>query len=224
MQVRDFRVRGLDLHLRRLDGANRELFGSGLGGDQVRAHIRHALGGTIADASVRVYVQRPNRLADPTVTVIVRPPHAGSDAPWRLRSAPYARSVAHIKHIGDFGQTYYGDLADRNGYDDALLIAPDGTVTESAIANVGFFDGDTVVWPDAHMLEGITMQLLMRHGLAARRSRVHQSDIASFQAAFVTNSWGVFAIRQIDDVELPVHTDLMARLSSVYESAPFDLI
>jgi branched-subunit amino acid aminotransferase/4-amino-4-deoxychorismate lyase len=37
MQVRGDRVRGLDLHLTRLDAANRELFGAGLGPATVRA-------------------------------------------------------------------------------------------------------------------------------------------------------------------------------------------
>src|SRR5215469_11134450 len=55
MQVREHRVRGLKLHLARLDAANVELFGTGLDGDLVRSRIRHALGDT-RDASVRVHV------------------------------------------------------------------------------------------------------------------------------------------------------------------------
>src|SRR5216684_2028190 len=56
MQVRDHRVRGLGLHLARLDAANLELFDVGLDPGQVRDHIRHALGAGTPDASVRVYV------------------------------------------------------------------------------------------------------------------------------------------------------------------------
>lgn len=222
MQVRNFRTRGLDLHLRRLDTASREMFGEPVDGDHIQKLIRHALAGRTPDASVRVLVQRPSGRS--TVTVTVRPPHAGSDAPWRLQSVPYLRSVAHLKHIGDFGQHYYGDLAARNGYDDALLTGPDGVVAESAIANVGFFDGAAVIWPDAPLLEGITMQLLARHGLASRRAHVRLADVGGFQAGFVSNSWGVFAIRQIDDIKLPARPDLMARLNQTYESAPWDLI
>jgi branched-subunit amino acid aminotransferase/4-amino-4-deoxychorismate lyase len=222
MQVRNFRTRGLDLHLRRLEMASREMFGEPVDGDHIRDLIRHALAGRTPDASVRVLVQRPDGRS--TVTVTVRPPHAGSDAPWRLQSVPYLRSIAHLKHIGDFGQNYYGDLAQRNGYDDALLTGPDGLVAESAIANVGFLDGATVVWPDAPLLEGITMQLLTRHGPASRRARVRLADVDGFEAAFVSNSWGVFAIGQIDDIKLPARPELMARLNQVYESAPWDLI
>ena len=43
MQVRAGRTRGLDLHLRRLDAASRELFGQPLPASLVRDRIRHAL-------------------------------------------------------------------------------------------------------------------------------------------------------------------------------------
>ncbi len=72
MQVRDHRVRGLGLHLARLDAANLELFDVGLDPGQVRDHIRHALGAGTPDASVRVYVcEAPG---GPSVLVTVRPP------------------------------------------------------------------------------------------------------------------------------------------------------
>ncbi|MDG4803917.1 hypothetical protein [Micromonospora sp. WMMD980] len=43
MQVRDRRVRGLDLHLARLRDASHELFGTALPDDQVRAAMRVAI-------------------------------------------------------------------------------------------------------------------------------------------------------------------------------------
>ena len=39
-------LNGLDLHVRRLDAATREVFGTGLDADRIRGHIRHALAGT----------------------------------------------------------------------------------------------------------------------------------------------------------------------------------
>ena len=42
MQVRGGRVRGLDLHLARLDQATDELFGISLDGALVRDYVRHA--------------------------------------------------------------------------------------------------------------------------------------------------------------------------------------
>ncbi|MBD0693583.1 hypothetical protein [Streptomyces sp. CBMA123] len=43
MQVRSRAVRGLDLHLKRLDDSTRELFGTGLDADRVRSCVWHAL-------------------------------------------------------------------------------------------------------------------------------------------------------------------------------------
>jgi branched-subunit amino acid aminotransferase/4-amino-4-deoxychorismate lyase len=225
MQVRGGAVRGLDLHLARLTGANRELFGVELDTDAIRAHIRHALGAQTRDASVRVYVQE-----DPAggqfVTVTVRPPVDMPEAAQHLVSVPYQRSIAHVKHTGDFGQGYYGRLAEREGYDEALLTAPDGVISEGSITNIGFFTDGEIVWPDAPMLAGITMQLLERHlpkaGLPSIRRRVRLDDLPGFTAAFVTNSRGIAPVRRIDDTVIPVDNGLMATLYATYASVPWD--
>jgi branched-subunit amino acid aminotransferase/4-amino-4-deoxychorismate lyase len=215
MQVRGGRVRGLRLHLDRLDAATRELFGVGLDGDRVRDHIRHAVGAE--DASVRVIVFQP-----PSIMVGVRTPTDPTAAPQRLRSVRYQRPVAHIKHLGGFAQTYYRRLVARDGYDEALLVGPDGLVCEGAITNIAFFDGTEVVWPDAPALHGVTMQLLQ--GLPSRSSPVHLADLHGYQAAFVTNSIGIAPVGQIDDLTFAVDHELMKTVTEIYESVPWDPI
>ena len=226
MQVRDRRTRGLDLHLARLEAANRELFGIDLDGDRIRAHIRHALGDDIADASVRVYVVESGD--EIPVVVTVRGPQEPPATALRLKSVPYQRPVAHIKHLGGFGQTFYRREAERAGYDEALLTGADGVIAEGGITNVGFWDGTAVVWPDAPALAGITMQLVDRglagRGEPARRRPVYLRDVPSHAAAFVTNSHGVAAVERIDDVPVPVRPELMKTLVDIYDSTPWDLI
>ncbi|GGR75179.1 hypothetical protein GCM10010252_12000 [Streptomyces aureoverticillatus] len=239
MQVRDGRVRGLRLHLARLDAATRELFDQGLDGERVRELVRHALagdGGTdgatgvIGDASVRVYVHAPD--GAPSLMVTVRPPMelpaAMADRAQALKSVPYVRPVAHIKHLGGFGQAYHGREARRAGYDEALLTGPDGTISEGAITNVAFFDGHEVVWPDGPHLAGITMQLLQARladaGLPTRVGPVRLRNLPGYRAAFVANSWGVGPVRRVDDLDLPVDEKLMATVAGVYEEVPRDLI
>src|SRR4051812_346757 len=56
MQVRGRAVRGLDLHLKRLDDSTRELFGTGLDGHRVRFCVRHALLASPDAVTVRVTV------------------------------------------------------------------------------------------------------------------------------------------------------------------------
>jgi branched-subunit amino acid aminotransferase/4-amino-4-deoxychorismate lyase len=222
MQLRGGRARGLQLHLDRLDAANREMFGAALEGGQVRDLIRHALGARGRDASVRVVVQRPVEQEPPWVMVTVRPP-ADPLPDSSLQQVAYQRSLAHLKHTGDFGQGYYGRLAERNGFDEALLTGPDGLISEGSITNVGFFDGTAVVWPAAAMLSGITMQLVQaRLTLPQRHSPVRVADLGSFETVFITNSHGVAAVTQVDDRRLSVDTAFISMLKDCYESVPWD--
>ncbi|MEU0833044.1 aminotransferase class IV family protein [Streptomyces sp. NPDC005969] len=229
MQVRDGKARGLALHLARLDAANRELFGHGLDGGRVRELIRHALDGAgVRDASTRVHAFLPPGDTGTTVMVTVRGPAQKSTEPHCLMSVPYVRTVPHIKRPGEFGQTYYGQLAARSGFDEALLIAPDGTVTEGAITNVAFWDGTSVVWPEAPALLGITMALLERElpgaGLESVRRPVTTDGIGDYRSAFLTNTQGIAPIRRIDDTEFMVDEELMKRVGSAYEAAPWDTV
>jgi branched-subunit amino acid aminotransferase/4-amino-4-deoxychorismate lyase len=226
MQVRGGKVRGLRNHMHRLDAANRELFGVGIDEQVVRAHIRHALGDEIGDASVRVYVHEAAE--EPSVMVTVRPPGGMAASTWRLRSVPYQRPVAHIKHSADFGQRYYQRLAHASGFDEALLTGPDAIISEGSITNIGFFDGTNVIWPTAPALAGITMQLLepalAAAGLPSARAHVRVSDLGSFAGVFVTNARGIASVAQVDDIVLPVNQQLMDKVAAGYESVPRDSI
>lgn len=227
MQVRGGSVRGLDLHLARLDGANREMFGAGLDGDLVRAHLRHALG-DVGDGSVRTTVMAA---ADGGVAVVVtvRPPGGTAGRPLAVRSVPHQRPLAHLKQVGGgFGQAYYHRLAEREGFDEILLTGPDGVIAEGGITNVGFVDGSAVIWPSAPCLAGITMQLLVPRlgdaGLASRRDTVRLADLRRYGTVFVTNSRGIEPVARVDDVPLPVDAAVLKALSAVYESVPWDRI
>jgi hypothetical protein len=79
MQVRNGSVRGLDLHLKRLDAANRELFGADLDGNRVCDHIRRALRDDTAEASVRVHVFYPEADGTASIMVTVRPTGSHSE-------------------------------------------------------------------------------------------------------------------------------------------------
>ena len=223
MQVRGGRTRGLAFHLDRLEAANAELFDSGLDRERVVALIRHALGGR-QDASVRVYIFESDE--EPAIMVTVKPPGEVS-TPQRLQSVRYQRPDAHLKHLAT-GQSYYSRLARRNGFDDALLTGDEGVVSESAIANIGFFDDSGVVWPDAPHLRGITMQLLERElperGVQSRRATVRLRDLASFEGSFLSNARGVAVVNQIDDVAVPLHEEWFETIATAYAAVAWDTI
>ncbi|MFD6135799.1 aminotransferase class IV [Isoptericola sp. NPDC056618] len=206
MQVRGGGVQGLGHHLTRLDAAHREIFGLPLDGDRVRRLLRHALAGQ-DDASVRVVLRDPERVA-----VQVGEPRLPPTRPQRLRSVPYLRPFAHLKHLGGFAQAQWARQVGREGYDDALLVGPDGAVAESTIANVGVLgpDGD-VLWPDAPHLRG-TGLALVAETTPTRTGPVHLDDLRSASGAFLVNSIGIVAVASVDGRDLP---DATARVEAI---------
>jgi branched-subunit amino acid aminotransferase/4-amino-4-deoxychorismate lyase len=233
MQVRGGRVRGLGLHLDRLDAANRELFGRPLEGGRVRDLIRHALHGednapALSDGSVRVLVRGIRAGGAVRVIVTVREPAEMPGHAQRLRSVSYRREIAHIKRAGDFAHAYHLDRVERAGYDDALLVGPDGRISEGGITNIAFLDDAGVLWPDGPSLAGITMQLvaprLAGQGLDSRVGPVTLAELDRFAGACVTNARGVAAVRSVDERELPVSDLLMRAVHAAYDAVPWDEI
>ncbi|MFE5947977.1 aminotransferase class IV [Streptomyces sp. NPDC056480] len=218
MQVRDGRVKGLDLHLARLDRSTRELFDRELDGKRVRTLIGGALETSgQRNASVRVYVYPDVRI----VVTVDAPAPDGLGAPQRLTTAEYWRPAPHIKHLGGFGQSYHREAAQRAGYDEAALVSPYGEIAEGAVTNIAFWDGSSLVWPSAPCLEGITMALLEPRLPSARRP-VTLADLSGYRAALVTNSRSIAAVTAIDEVTFAVDEGLMERVHSAYDSVEWD--
>lgn len=216
VQVRDGAVRGLDLHLARLCAGNRELFGHRSDPAALRAQMRQALraAGT-GDATLRATAFAPDfdplaptpGGAEPLLMVSISPPRSPAQASLRLRSVGYLRAAPHIKHVGMFPMHYFRQQARRAGFDDALLIAPDGRVLEGSTWNLGFWRDGQVTWPQGPMLEG-TGRALLQAGLEAlgvgqQVRAVPLRQVADFQAAFACNSAGVRLVASIDGQRFP---------------------
>jgi branched-subunit amino acid aminotransferase/4-amino-4-deoxychorismate lyase len=223
MQVRGGATRGLALHMERLGSSNREVFNVDIDPDRVRSLIRHALVDT-ADASVRVYVHRSED--GPLTVVTVRAPAEMASA-QRLASTAYIRPDPHIKHVHT-DQGLHREAARRAGFDDAVLTTADGRVSETTMANIGFFDETDVIWPDAPMLNGITKQLLERHavdeGVSMRARPVHVADLESMAGAFVSSARGIGLVSAIDDTNVDTPQVRVDRLAELYAGVPWEKI
>ncbi|MBS0584391.1 MAG: aminotransferase class IV family protein [Proteobacteria bacterium] len=226
-------VRGLDLHLDRLQRATRELFGSELDRERVRAYLRHAVAGETRELSVRVNVfarafdrERPDKPVAVDVLVIVAAASQRATTPLRLKSFRYTRELAAIKHVGTLPLFHYRRLAQQAGYDDALFVDTDDCISEGSIWNIGFVDRDgVVVWPDAPQLDGVGMQLLKaglaRAGAASRMRTIRLAEAGSFRAAFFTNSsTPVQSIALLDERSFDVDDGVFAMLTRCYQSSP----
>ena len=234
MQVRDGAARGLDLHLRRLAGATRELFASELDIEQVRTWMRRLAGAGEASLRVNVFSRaldrdRPIRPTAPDVMVTRAPARALAATPLRVGSVRYAREQPHIKHVGTFGLLHQKRLAQARGYDDAVFVDAHGAIAEGTIWNIGFLDDDGVVWPDAPALRGVSMQLLQQgltaRGIASTTRAVPLAGIGAYRGAFFTNtSRAVVPIAAIDDVEFAVDAARIALLEECYAANPWQTI
>ncbi|WP_157245198.1 aminotransferase class IV [Nonomuraea typhae] len=225
MQVRGHAVRGLELHLERLEQATRELFGQRLDRALVLDGIAAALGGDPDDASVRVNVTLTDRVH---VIVSTGAPVDAPTTPRRLMTVAYRRFLPHIKHGGGFPSIHLGRRAAAEGFDDALLVAEDGTISEGTITNLGCFDGERVVWPKAPMLTGITLRLLRRElaraGIPQETRPLKAGDLAGFRAVFLANSWGISPVGEVDGAAVPYSPEVLSRILTVYEATPWDPI
>lgn len=236
MQVCDGAVRGLGLHLDRLQKATRELFDSALDVDRTRGWMRGALDGVEGPASLRVTVfsraldrDRLLEAAAPDVLVAVAPSRGIRADPLRVRSVHYQREAPHIKHVGTFGLFHQKRLAQAAGFDDALFIDSSGAIAEGSIWNVGFFDGTRVTWPDAPALQGVSMQLLQdglrRRGVPMQVRRVELAGIAQFHAAFFTNtSRTAVPLSHVDTTEFCIDAHLLALLDECMSMHPWERI
>ncbi|HMG40350.1 MAG TPA: aminotransferase class IV family protein [Acidimicrobiales bacterium] len=207
MLAEDFAVRGLSLHLERLVRDARLVFGAEIDPDRVRQLVRHALKDVAGPIVTRVTVYdptlelgHPGADASPGILVTTRPAAATPLPPMRLQSAGYCRDMPEVKHVGLFGSLRYRRAAQLNGYDDALFTDPNSNVSEAATTNVGFFDGERIIWPKAEVLTGVTLALLAQvHDGPAVTSPVNLAQLGEMQAAFATNA--VIGVRSIGAID-----------------------
>jgi branched-subunit amino acid aminotransferase/4-amino-4-deoxychorismate lyase len=199
MQVRDGQVRGLDLHLERLDRSSRELFGHGVSADRVLSYLRTALARSASgDVSIRVTAFSRDRAflagspVEPELLVTVTDPVEPTRESPRLLAVEHERAAPHLKHTGTFSLVHETRQARLAGYDHALFYDRHGRVSEASIWNICFAVEDRIVWPAAEVLPGITM-LTLQAGLDAITVARETVDISltavgGYRAAYLTNS------------------------------------
>lgn len=227
IRVDDGRVRGLELHLERLARDARTLFDVELDLDYVRRLARQSCAGLTGSVALRVSVfdpglelGRPGADATPKILVTTRPAAALPLPPLRVASVPHARSLPQVKHVGLFSTMWHRRVVQRAGFDDALF-CEDDLISEGTTWNIGFVDGQDVVWPQAPVLAGVTATLLDKVHDRTRTAPVRLSDLPDLAAAFATNTTiGVRPITAIDHQDFPAEHPLVRQLQEEYAAIP----
>ncbi|MEY4241969.1 MAG: hypothetical protein RJA14_1665 [Pseudomonadota bacterium] len=224
-------VRGLDLHLARLEAEAVELFGAPPGDSHLRGLMRSAVGGRdacwlrVSLFSPEISPRTPDWQGVPRVMIAVSPPPAPlADAP-RLQIQTYVREAAHLKHVATFGLIRARRMARLAGFNDALFVDGEGLISEGSLWNVGFVRGDQVIWPQAPMLAGVAQALVQRGladaGLTGRTEPLRVADLAQFDAAFLCNSaTPACAIAAIGEHSFAIRPGLIERLQGAWASNP----
>jgi branched-subunit amino acid aminotransferase/4-amino-4-deoxychorismate lyase len=221
MQVRGGRARGLDLHLARLEAAHHDVYGRALDGHEVRARIRHALGGRL-DASVRVYGYWAGLI------VTVREPQETPRRPHSMTAVQFQRPLARLKHVGSWGQGRFSEMAVAAGFDEGLLVDETGRISEGTITNVGFWRDGMVIWPDAPKLLGITMLILQRQlaavGVGQAEEPVRVQDLAGYDGMILCNSRGWAPVGRVDDLTISQDEAFTKVIAAAIDGCPWDEI
>ncbi|MEV4557685.1 aminotransferase class IV [Kitasatospora sp. NPDC049285] len=225
MLVEDGRVRGLDLHLTRLERDCRTLFGTAPDRERIRGFARR-LAPQRGAAILRITLFDPaidlgsiGGAAEPRVLVTTRPAGGGEPGPIRVRTVRYRRELPQVKSVGLFGALRLRREAQLAGWDDALFLDDQDRITEGGTWNVGFLRGDRVVWPRGGYLPGTAMALL-RAACGGTEEPVGP-ELAGIDAAFATNAAvGVRPIAAVDGRELG--TAGIGRLREAYLAVPGD--
>ena len=236
MQVRDGRARGLDLHLARLRDSSDELFGRHLPDDVLVERLRGALAVSPPDVSLTCTVtSRPGEFApagdsvDLDVLVKVTEPATPPTGPLSLDVVEHERHLPHVKHVGEVSKTLLLRRAKVRGFDDATFIDRSGRLSEATIWNLAFWDGQSVIWPRAEILTGITMQILDRRlrmlGITQQTRDVRREELGEHLSAVVMNSWtpGI-PIARIGDSLLGQDAEFIRLLHSAYRDEPLETV
>ncbi len=235
MVVANGNVKGLALHLQRLQQDAEALFGLPVNTAQVMANMRAFLARFTVPEPVTLRVTlfpqgfdmaKPEACSALNILVTGRPA-TGNLPALRCGLVASQRSLAGQKSgnmISLFKARRQARLA---GADDALLTNGQ-QISEGATWNVFFIKDQQLITPalSSEILPGVTRQLVIdccqAAGITVQQQRVTTSQLASFDAAFATNAaWGLRPISAIDDIEyVSGGSKLMGQVRSLFDQLP----
>lgn len=179
-------------------------------------------------AAVKILATRGSRTVPPwdhTLLVSARPyVHrltAIQEQGLHLGAYPYPRQTPLADHK-TLNYLYYlqaGQWAARNGFHEAVILNPDGTVSETNTANLLLINGREVVRPQSTaVLPGVMAQAVSRQLVAwdykVAERPVLPSELYSAEIVLAANAlMGAVPVKMVDNRPRPADSDLWARLN-----------
>ncbi|MDZ7762451.1 MAG: aminodeoxychorismate synthase component I [Desulfovermiculus sp.] len=132
---------------------------------------------------------------------------------------PRQSFLAGMKTCNHLVYILAGEWAKKQGADEALIVNPDGTVSETNSANIILLQGSKAIIPQSpHVLAGImqtqTLRALIDIGFAHVQRPVFPQELFPAEAVFLTNSLlGVLKAGSLDGKKLSRRESLVRRLN-----------
>ncbi|MEE8399631.1 MAG: aminodeoxychorismate synthase component I [Desulfobacterales bacterium] len=179
-------------------------------------------------AAVKIMVTKGDRDTPPfnhTLIVTAREYHSrlSGKTPRGFELAVYPEPrmtpLADHKTLNYLYYLLAGKWAKSQGADEAIILNPDGTVSETNTANILLFKGHTVISPNsAHVLPGIVEErvfdLLSDWDYKQVRKPIQVDDLYRVDEMLITNSLlGAVPVLSIDGKAMPPPTDLWERIN-----------
>ncbi len=138
----------------------------------------------------------------------------------RLAIYPEPRQTPLADHK-TLNYLYYllaGKWAKKNGADEALIMNPDGTVSETNTANIILIEDRSVVLPQSSaVLSGImqerVLRLLKEWGFNIKSKKVNPVDLFSARVIMTNSLIGAVPVLSVDGKDLPAPDDLWEKIN-----------
>jgi branched-chain amino acid aminotransferase len=199
IRVYDGHPFALDEHLRRLERSASNLR-LPLDLEAVRADanrlLAHAGPGPDHEA-LRIVITRGGR------RLLLTEPVPKAEGPARLASLTYAptRVLDGVKSLSYAANMLASRLAHERGFDEALLVTPQGRVLEAPTSSIFWVEDEAVLTPplEEHILASITRRIVIEQAGAEERSCTLEELYGAGEAFLASTTREVQAVAQVDE-------------------------
>jgi para-aminobenzoate synthetase component 1 len=185
------------------------------------------LEGTAAVKILATKGQPGKKPAHPTIAITAKPythrlAHSQKTG-LKLLTYPEPRQTPLAEHKTLNYLYYYlaGTWAKQNGADEALILNPDGTISETNTGNLIFIQDQKAIIPSSeHVLPGVmqdkVLQILSSLGYYLERQNFKMQDLYKAKYAILTNSLlGAVPIIAVDNIPFPATTNLTNHINNI---------